>query len=178
MRKRHAFVPTASGRLEDRVALSQGMMPAVAAQVGRLEVGARQARTLDLRGTTFGIAVPTTGGASLMARRAFVYPLGKVTTLGSLSIQSGERTSYDGTLNLTQIFGRGTLQVRISGSQAGPASSPANLNYEITGGRGAFRGATGTGNVVLDPGLTGGGARTRFTMTFGESFPTSTTSGL
>jgi len=67
--ERKQFIEAASGRLEDRVALSQGMMPAVAAQVGQLAVGARQARTLDLRGTSFGIAVPTTGGAKRGSRR-------------------------------------------------------------------------------------------------------------
>jgi hypothetical protein len=177
MRQRHRFVPTASNRLEDRVALSHGMMGPAAAQVVRLAAGARQAQTLDLRGTIFGTEVPTSGasGVVLRAAKAYVYPLRKVSTVGTLSIRSGEPTAYDGMLTLTALNHPGAIQVHISGIQGGPTGPPANLSYEIVGGRGDFRGATGRGNVVFVQELpVGRGNRRGFTLTFGDTTPTTT----
>jgi hypothetical protein len=47
------------------------------------------------------------------------------------------------------------------------------LNYEILGGRGDFRGATGQGEVIFIRGLPGGrGGRSGFTLTFGDTATT------
>jgi hypothetical protein len=179
MRQRHRFIPTAPDRLEDRVTLSQGMMRPVAAQVVRLEAGTRQAQTLDLRGTIFGNDTRTSAaravpGVVLRSPTSFIYPLTKVTTIGRLSIRPGQTTAYDGTLTLTPLNRPGALRVRIFGTQAGPAGLPANLSYAILGGRGVFRGATGQGEVVFQDLPDNRGARTGFTLTFGDTTPTIT----
>jgi len=180
MRQRHRFVPTAPDRLEDRVTLSDGMMRPAAGQVVQLAAAARQAQTLDLRGTIFGnetrISRATDGpGVILRSPTSFIFPLGKVRGAGGrLSISSGASTTYDGTLTLPALNRPGALRVRIFGTQAGPAGQPANLSYQILGGRGVFRGATGQGPALFQDFPGSRGARTGFTLTFGDTIPTIT----
>jgi hypothetical protein len=167
MRPRRAFIPSAWDRLEGRVALSHG---AVAAPEVRI-LQAAPARTVELQGSVFG-SLPGAAGGAVRAGRAFISPLRKVWTRGSLTIQPGTPTSYDGTVILTQIFGNGTLRVRISGTRGGPEGI-ASLRYEVVGGSGGFRQATGAGDVsLLQFPPSGREGRTPITLTFSATAPT------
>jgi len=166
MRPRRAFIPSARDRLEDRVAPSHAM----AAQDVRIVQGA-PARAIALQGSIFG-SLPGAAGGAVRAGRAFLSPVRKVWTRGTLTIRPGEPTSYDGTVTLTQIFGNGTLRVHILGTQGGPARSTVSLRYEIVGGTGGLRRATGTGDVsLLQFPPSGRAGRIPITLTFGVTPP-------
>ncbi len=175
MRTRHTFAPAVPDRLEGRVVLSHGMM--TPALVGAAVSTPPQKHVIDLQGTVKGFATPSPlasasaiPGALLLHGKGTVAPLGAVGLVGTLSIRSGEPTFYDGRVSLSN--GRGSVQVHIFGIVGGPSGPPAHLHYEITGGSGLYRGATGKGDVVYDQGLSPVDNRTPFSLSFGGPTPT------
>jgi hypothetical protein len=75
--------------------------------------------------------------------------LGAVTTRGTLSASGAEPMTYTGKVSL--VSASGTITLSLSGEVFGPQSlgGPIDLTYTITGGTGAFQGATGSGKAVL-----------------------------
>jgi hypothetical protein len=175
MKNRNRFVLSVLDRLEERVALSHGMM--APAQVAPVETTPPQKQVIDLQGTVKGFAIPSPlaspiPGDLLLIGKGKVAPLGQVSLVGPFSIRSGEPTFYDGRVALSNP--RGGVEVHIFGIVPGPSGRPAHLHYEILSGWGAYLGATGKGSVVYDQGLVPVGGRTPFSMTFGSPTPTAT----
>jgi hypothetical protein len=146
------------------------------AQVGPVATTPWQAQPIVLQGTVNGFQIPSPlasakPGDLLLKGSSKVAPLGQVALVGTLSIRSGEPTFYDGTEVLSNR--QGGIQLHIFGIVGGPSGPPAHLHYDILAGFGAFRGATGKGDVVYDqsPPMNG---RTPFSLTFGNPTPTAT----
>lgn len=146
MRKRRGFVPGAMSRLEERLVLSPGL----AAEVGP-SVAVMPRVQLDLRGTVTGVESrdPSAADRLRLSGRGEVAPLGQVQASGTLTIRSGEPTIYDGQLAL--VARKGHVFVHIYGIVGGPSRlHSVHLRYDITGGTGQYRGATGHGAVTYD----------------------------
>jgi hypothetical protein len=96
-----------------------------------------------------------------------VGPLGSVTSRGFLTASGAEPVSYNGTVTL---FGStGSVTLNLVGQQFGAnhQDQPVRLTYTITGGTGAFGGASGSGQASLTTGVPG--ASPSFVLTFGVS---------
>ena len=145
MRKCRGFVPDAVARLEERVVLSPGL----AAEVGP-SVAVTPRVQLDLRGTVMGVESRDPFADRLrLSGRGEVAPLGQVQASGTLTIRSGEPTIYDG--QLTLVARKGNVFVHIHGIVGGPSRPHSvHLRYDITGGTGQYRGATGHGAVTYE----------------------------
>ena len=88
------------------------------------------------------------GPAPLQGKGA-VGPLGSVTSTGKLTVSGAEPVKYKGTETL--VGASGTITLTLSGQVFGPSflGGPIHLTYTITGGTGAYQGATGSGKAVL-----------------------------
>jgi hypothetical protein len=152
--KRRVFIPSASMRLEDRVALSQtGLMP-----VASVSPVVKQAAVLNLNGfvlgqdTTVGIVHELVGPPGEM-----ISPLGPSKSSGFLLIPStgAKKKPVVGFLTLSDAKGSIVLSIKGTVISLGGALknlSSGQLTYEILGGTGAYRGATGRGKVLYGPG--------------------------
>jgi hypothetical protein len=150
MRNRTAFLPDPITTLEDRVALSHAhTVPALVHATANLSTTPVQA-PVSLEGTVKGVQTPVAHqpGTLHLVGSGNVAPLGPEKAVGTLTIKSGEPTFYNGTVTLSDPLG--SIDVQISGIQGGPIGlgRPVLLHYKITGGTGAFHGATGSGNVT------------------------------
>jgi hypothetical protein len=97
-----------------------------------------------------------------------VSPLGPGLSTVTLTTSGTGTVTYSGTITIGGIHGTVTasLSGQVSGSSAQGAS--VDLTYTITGGTGAFAGATGTGAAVLQASTTPTGAQS-YTLTFGNT---------
>jgi hypothetical protein len=153
MQRCRRYVPTRADRLEDRLALSHGTIHRAAPLVHPHGHAAAPAAAIALSGTIAG-ATPLVGSGT-------VSPLGAVTGTGRLTARGGEPVTYTGTVTL--VGADGSLTASLFGRPVGPEhpGEPVALTYTITGGTGAFAGATGRGPATYTP--TGG-----FSVTFGD----------
>jgi hypothetical protein len=162
MSRRYAFIPTLSGRLEDRVALSH-LGGHVAAHVTPLHHAQllHAASVVSLDGLVTGQR-PLNGSGT-------VSPLGRVTTRGILTAHGAEPVVFTGTITITGT--NGSVTAKLKGRLFGPTypRESVHLIYTITGGTGAFRGATGTGKALFLPHFNG--SPTLFVLTFGDAPP-------
>ena len=96
---------------------------------------------MELTGTISGPS-PTVGTGT-------IGPMGAVTSSGTLTATGAEPMVYQGTLTL--VGASGSITISLSGEVLGPAqiSGSVDLTYTITGGTGAYQGATGSGKAVL-----------------------------
>jgi hypothetical protein len=80
-----------------------------------------------------------------------VSPLGAVTSTGTLTAHGAEPVTYTGTVTL--VGRTGSVTASLFGRLFGPQypGEPVNLTYTITGGTGAFAGASGSGRAVFRP---------------------------
>ena len=175
MRKRRRFVPGAVAWLEERVVLSPGLAVGVSPSVAVMP----RVR-LDLRGTVTGVESrdPSAADRLRLSGRGEVTPLGQVQAFGTLTIRSGEPTIYDG--QLTLVAHQGDVFVHIHSIVEGPSRLySVRLRYDITGGTGQYRGATGHGAATYDhrtppeplpfpPGPGRPYPRVMFTLKFGD----------
>jgi hypothetical protein len=146
MRKRTALIPNAVAPLECRVALSHATAAAALVQSATIPVQ----DPIHLVGSVQGgqAFLPTPPDTLKLAGGGFVSPLGETVVAGTLTIKSGEPTLDDGTVTLSDKVGSiGVHIFGIEGGRTGPRGA-VRLRYTITGGTGAFLGATGSGVVV------------------------------
>jgi hypothetical protein len=125
---------------------------------------------LTLSGTFTGtwtpvLVVPDLGFPQTLHGAGTVGPLGTVQASGSIAtpgfVWQGRST---GTFTLTGAAGSITIQL-VGPLQGGFSPPPSAFNYTITGGTGAYAGATGKGTVTLAETRAAAGGGT-FTMTF------------
>jgi hypothetical protein len=97
------------------------------------------AATVVLSGTVEG-QTPLDGSGT-------VGPLGAVTSTGTLTAWGAEPVTYAGTITL--VGATGSVTASLSGLLFGPdrLGETINLTYTITGGTGAFQGASGSGKA-------------------------------
>jgi hypothetical protein len=169
--KRRAFIPSASPRLEDRIALSQtGLI-----QVAAMSPAVKQAAVLDLNGfvlgqeTTHGIVHKLVGTAGER-----VSPLGPSKLTGFLLIpNSGAKNKHvSGFVTMTDAKGSIVLSIKGTVMSLGGTLkklSSGQLTYDILGGTGAYKGATGRGKVLYGPGTIPQPGT--FLLNFGNSVP-------
>jgi hypothetical protein len=165
MRRRTAFAPTLAEQLENRLALSH-LAFAHAVHVGLQHPAhvthhhalyAHADAAIALSGTVEG-QTPLDGSGT-------VSPLGVVTSTGTLKARGGEPVTFTGTVTL--VGATGSVTATLFGRQFG-ATRPGekvNLTYTITGGTGAFQGASGSGSAVFSPIITSPSGD--FALTFG-----------
>jgi hypothetical protein len=161
MSRRFAFIPTLSGRLEDRLALSH-LGGHTAPHVTPLHHHAQllhAASVVSLDGLITGQRPLNGAGA--------VSPLGRVTTRGAVTAHGAEPVVFTGTITLSGPTGGVTAQLK--GRLFGPTypRESVHLTYTITGGTGAFRGATGSGKALFLPHFNG--SPTLFMLSFGDA---------
>ena len=75
--------------------------------------------------------------------------MGAVTSTVSLTASGAEPVVYRGTVTL--VGASGSITVSLYGQVLGPSflDAPIHLSYTITGGTGAFNGATGSGQALF-----------------------------
>jgi hypothetical protein len=160
MTRRYAFIPDRSGRLEDRLALSHllGHAPAHVA-------APHHAGTIHVASITVSLDGLVTGQKPLNGSGT-VDPLGQVTTTGKITSHGGEPVVFTGKITLTGSTG--SVTAKLSGRLFGHMSprESVRLTYDITGGTGAFEGATGSGKAIYLPHFNGGSL---FVLTFGDA---------
>jgi hypothetical protein len=153
------------------VALSHGLLsPPHVVPVALVARTPPPASRIDLQGTVTGFATPNPAGPPgpgnlLLNGSGTVAPLGKVNLVGPFSIRYGEPTFYNGDVTLSDTAG--SVEVKITGIIGGPSGPPAHLHYTILSGTGAYGGATGSGNVIYNQGLTVK-SPIPFSLTFGN----------
>ena len=93
----------------------------------------------------------TVQGRTPLSGSGKIGPLGAVTSTGSLKVSGAEPVTYSGTMTLAGASGSITLS--LFGRLFGPnrLGAPIDLTYTITGGTGAFQGATGSGTAIFSP---------------------------
>jgi hypothetical protein len=86
-----------------------------------------------------------------------------------LTASGAEPVKYTGTVTL--VGASGSITVRLVGQVFGPSilGAPIDLTYTITGGTGAFKGATGSGKAVFSPSLASRAGEVA--LTFGDTPP-------
>lgn len=151
MRQGKTFAPMLDDRLEERVVPSAGVHGAMH-HLHHLG-GIHPAVAISLSGTISG-SVPFAGSGT-------VSPLGSVTSAGTLTSKGAEPVTYTGKVTLTGSTGSVTATVfgRLFGFSR--PFEKVNMTYTITGGTGAFAGASGSGAAVYAP-VAGG-----YSLTFG-----------
>jgi hypothetical protein len=135
--------------LEGRMVLSH---MAVAPQSLVAAIESAQSRPLRLHGTILGTSTsefsnPDIGATFVLSAKGALAPFGRVTATGSAQgtgfIQTGRS---DGSLTLSNS--KGSVTLFLSGpKQPGFTGLPSSYQFVISGGTGAFRGATGMGIV-------------------------------
>jgi hypothetical protein len=159
------------------VALSHGpLSPPHVVPVALVARSPPPASKIDLQGTVAGFATPNPAGPPgpgnlLLKGSGTVAPLGKVNLVDPFSIRYGEPTFYNGDVTLSDTAG--SVEVKITGIVGGPSGPPAHLHYTILSGTGAYGGATGSGNVIYNQGLTVK-SPIPFSLTFGNPSPSAT----
>ena len=98
-----------------------------------------------------------------------VDPLGAVTGSWTLTASGGEPVTYTGTVTL--VGASGTITASLVGQvfAAMGLYAPIELTYTITGGTGAFAGATGSGKALYSPNLAS--SSDAMALTFGDTTP-------
>lgn len=88
-------------------------------------------------------------GPTPMVGTGTIGPLGAVTSSGTLSASGAEPMVYRGTETL--VGASGSITLSLAGQVFGPVmiGGSVEMTYTITGGTGAFLGATGSGKAVL-----------------------------
>jgi hypothetical protein len=92
-----------------------------------------------------------------------------VTSTWTLASSGAEPADYRGTVTL--VGASGTITASLFGQVFGPQSlvTPIDLTYTITGGTGAFAGATGSGKVVFSQRISSPAGDVA--LTFGDATP-------
>jgi hypothetical protein len=108
----------------------------------------------------------TVHGGTTLAGSGTISPLGSVTSSGMLKTSGAEPVVYTG--DITLVGATGSITASLSGRLFGPnrLGETIDLTYTITGGTGAFQGATGSGQAFFTPtsfDVSGG-----FSLTFGN----------
>jgi hypothetical protein len=117
-------------------------------------IAKRQAPALVLSGTLHGAYVyshlnPDTGGTYSFGVEGKVSPLGQTGDSGRIQT-TGFIASGRATGTLTVAAPKGSLNLQLTGPvQGGFASLPSTLSYTITSGTRSYRGATGSGSIVV-----------------------------
>jgi hypothetical protein len=163
MKRSNRYVPTLADRLEDRLVLSQAAIHHAAHIVHHRGQINRPMGAIVLNGTI--------EGASPLAGSGTVTPLGSVTSKGSLAARGAEPVVYSGTVTL--VGAKGSITASLTGLLIGPQrlGQKVTLTDTITGGTGAFRGATGSGKVIYSPIINSPAGD--FALTFGTATPPS-----
>jgi hypothetical protein len=119
------------------------------------------AKSIVLNGTVEGMTSRSASGT--------VNPLGKVTSSWTLTALGAEPVNYNGTVTL--VASSGSITASLSGAVFGPTvlGAPIDLTYTITGGTGAFAGATGSGKAVFSPRIASQPGEVA--LTFGDTTP-------
>jgi hypothetical protein len=116
----------------------------------------RQGPTLALSGTVQGgyivsSLIPDVGKTYQLGVTGRVAPLGQTGDSGSIHT-TGFIATGNATGTLTMSAPRGAIKLQLTGPpQSGFAPLPSTMSYTITGGRGAYRNATGSGTVTITP---------------------------
>jgi hypothetical protein len=109
-------------------------------------------------------------GGNLLDGSGTLGPLGSVISTGTLTTSGAEPVNYSGTITL--VGATGSITASLSGQLFGPdrPGETIHLTYTITGGTGAFQGATGSGQAYFAgmASSTGEG----FTLSFGVATTT------
>jgi hypothetical protein len=156
MRRRSAFIPVAPERVEDRVALSHGLLssPKVA-PVAHAPTTPPDLK-IDLQGTVAGFATPNPSappgpGNLRLKGSGNVAPLGNVNLVCPFSILYGEPTFCNGDLTLFQTRGEHRGQDhRHRRRSVGAAGPPAVHDPVGHPGRIAARPAAGMSSTTRD----------------------------
>jgi hypothetical protein len=113
----------------------------------------------------------TVEGNTSQSASGTVNPLGMVTSSWTLMAMGAEPVNYSGTVTL--MASSGSITASLSGQVFGPTvlGAPIDLTYTITGGTGAFAGATGSGKAVFSPRITSQPGKVA--LTFGDTPPPS-----
>jgi hypothetical protein len=116
-----------------------------------------------LNGTVEGMTSHSASGT--------IDPLGMVASSWTLTGSGAEPVNYSGTVTL--VAASGSITTNLSGRVFGPTvlGAPIDLTYTITGGTGAFAGATGSGKAVFSPRITSQPGKVG--LTFGDTPPAS-----
>ena len=152
---RHRHRPQVEA-LESWVPLSSagGAMHGALAVTALAPIAERQANAIVLNGTLHGGYVfnhlnPDTGGTYQFGVEGKVTPLGQTGDSGRVQT-TGFIASGMATGTMTISAPRGSLKLQLTGPvQGGFAALPATLSYTITGGTHSYRGATGSGSMVV-----------------------------
>jgi hypothetical protein len=155
MSEKQTFRPQVEG-LETRTALSAYSSLTPPAWTAALHGHPHHHHHLSLRGEVSGVWLPhpgnpDTGLAQELNGSGSVAPLGAVQVSGSLQgpgfVARGHAT---GTLTLSAAGGSITLRLVGQGAQPGFSGPPHAFTYTVTGGTGAYAGASGSGTVTLE----------------------------
>ena len=117
-------------------------------------IAKRQVPALVLSGTLHGGYVfnhlnPDTGGTYSFGVEGKITPLGQTGDSGRIQT-TGFIATGKATGTLTIAVPRGTLKLQLTGPvQGGLAALPSTLSYTITSGTHSYRGATGSGSIVV-----------------------------
>ena len=95
------------------------------------------------------VLVGTVKGTAPLDGSGTVGSLGAVTTTGTMTTSGAEPVIYTG--EITLVSATGNVTAELSGRLFGPSrlDETIDMTYTITGGTGAFQGATGSGQAVL-----------------------------
>ncbi len=88
-----------------------------------------------------------------------------------MTASGAEPVNYTGTVTL--VGASGSITASLVGRVFGPSvlGAPIKLTYTITGGTGAFEGATGSGKAVFSPSIASQAGEVA--LTFGDTTPPS-----
>src|SRR5262249_3664378 len=111
----------------------------------------------------------TVEGRTSQGASGTVGPLGTVTSSWTLTASGAEPVKYAGTVTLVGASGSITASLGGQGVGAAIICAPIDLTYTITGGTGAFKGATGSGKAVFSPSLASRAGEVA--LTFGDTPP-------
>jgi hypothetical protein len=161
MKRSNRYVPTLADRLEDRLVLSHAAIHHAAHIVHHRGQISRPVGAIVLNGTIEGKS-PLVGSGT-------VTPLGSVTSTGSLTARGAEPVVYSGTVTLAGA--NGSITASLFGLLFGPQrlGQKVALTYTITGGTGAYQGATGSGKAIDSPIIKSPAGD--FALTFGTATP-------
>jgi hypothetical protein len=92
-----------------------------------------------------------------------------VTSNWTLAASGAEPVTYQGTVTL--VGANGSITATLVGQVVGPTilGAPIELTYTITGGTGAFAGATGTGKAIVSSIISS--LPGEVALTFGDTTP-------
>ena len=176
MRRQRTFRPMVGDALEARVTLSHAV-PLALARALSVDVVSPQ-RQLFLNGSVKGayrvlpVASPIAGTLYELSGEGLVTPLGQVLGRGSVRVDGPTPQGALGGGTFALKGGRGTVDLSLEQLPSPAASLPIPgvyyFRFKISGGTGAYRGATGSGLAVLrldPPSATSG----TFSLTFSSA---------